>query len=144
MHSEFQGITKCMSLLQLQQLSKIMVHTDRKASSVPKSCSSQSSQTEVVGADTDRVTLDSGVVLVRAKAKPKPKPPAPKRFYALTSGPKELLGIWHAQWQYLASHLPGGKLFGSGCVLSGHDDLEAAKAKWHTKWESEAPIHSQP
>jgi len=121
-----------------------MVHRDQSAQA--KSGASSSSgiagaETEIVAAKAGTVVLASGRVLVRAKPKAKV---APKRFYAVTSGPNELLGIWHAQWQYLARHLPGGKLFGSGCVLSGHDDRASAEAKWHLKWESEAPVHEQP
>jgi len=122
-----------------------MVHRGRVDASVATSDSSvPKAQSSVVGAGTDTVTLSSGQVLVRAKPKAKAKPLPPRRYYVVTSGPKELLGIWHAQWRHLASHLPGGKLFGSGCVLSGHDDLASARIKWFDKWESEPPVHNQP
>jgi len=124
-----------------------MVHRDPGlVASAPVPDSSVSSQQQSSAGESARstVTLSSGRVLVRAKPKAKAKPPAPRRYYVVTSGPADLLGIWHAQWSHLASHLPGGKLFGSGCVLSGHDDLDIAKDKWFAKWESEPPIHTQP
>ena len=146
MHADFQGNSICMSVLLVQQLfsyQKIMVHRGQSVQATPKASSSGEPGVESSGvvAKAGTVTLASGRVLVRAKPKAKV---APKRFYALTSGPPELLGIWHAQWQFVAGHLPGGKLFGSGCVLSGHDDRESADAKWYLKWESEPPVHEQP
>jgi len=119
-----------------------MVHRGQQAVSTG-SADTPAESSDFVGEATATVRLSTGRILVRAKPKAKAKP-QPRRYYTVTSGPKDLLGIWHAQWAHLASHLPGGKLFGSGCVLSGHDDLSAAKAKWHDKWESEPPIHTQP
>jgi len=79
----------------------------------------------VVGAD--------GRTLV-PRAKPRTQP---LRYYSVVSGPARLLGVWHAQWDTLARHLPGGKLCGSGVRLFGFDSQEEADAKWYEYWESE-------
>jgi len=79
------------------------------------------------------VALPDGTVLVRRTK------PANRRYYVVTNGPANLLGIWHARWADFATHLPGGKLFGSGCQLHGYDTLDRAKDKWFDSWESHPP-----
>jgi len=97
---------------------------------IPKAkARAKSSSDLVIGAD--------GRVLV---AKPKAKVQK-VRFYAVTSGPDLLLGVWHAPWSVLAAALPGGKLFGSGVRLWGFDSEDEAISKWFEFWESDPVRH---
>ena len=84
-----------------------------------------------------------GAPAVKAKAKAKPTA-QPKRWYAVTSAPAGAiveLGIHRAQWTQLAARLPGGRLFGSSCKLSGHDTADAASEAWTAAgWSLPAPL----
>ena len=61
----------------------------------------------------------------------------PLRYYFVISGPTNLLGVWHAQWDTVASSLPGGKLCGSGARLFGFDSQVVATTEWFKHWDSE-------
>ena len=63
-----------------------------------------------------------------------------KRYYVILSGPKPLLGVWHAHWRVLEQNLPTGRLFGSGCHVKGFDDPDLAFHYWETKHSLPAPL----
>ena len=55
-----------------------------------------------------------------------------KRFYVILTCRRQsaLEGIWHAPWEWVALHLPGRKLWGSGAKLRGFDSLSDAIDHW--------------
>ena len=55
-----------------------------------------------------------------------------KRFYVVLTCRRQsaLEGIWHAPWEWVALHLPGRKLWGSGAKLRGFDSLSDAIDHW--------------
>ena len=67
-----------------------------------------------------------------------PRQPGSSRYYCVTGGPDHLLGIHLCVWRELEAFLPGGKLFGSGVQLKGHDSLSEAVERWRSKGKHRA------
>ena len=78
------------------------------------------------------IGADGRVLVPRSKVRSQPL-----RYYAVVSGPPDLLGVWHATWATLEGRLPGGRLAGSGVRLFGFNTQLDADRRWSDYWESD-------